>query len=648
MMTRLQIVYRLRRRVELSRALGGGLFRLVRGAARLWRPAVLPAPLKQPGKREEGGRLDLLLLPDALPPKLLEDLRHLEGARWVCASFSHAVPPQLASAMRCVVSLADVWTDRPAHLAVHDEQHRFWTGLLTACRSDPEAMRALEALRFDLFEAGIALRRFEKMLDRLPLDSVAGLAVCGPPANLGADPLARIAEAVSGRPVTVWHARRPSEPARPAPRPYLGVPARARPAEKSTPRGAARHRPVPGAILSNAGPESRYFAAVSAIMAALERIGPEIPVVTAALGTRMAAIRRGWPLLRLTARLPPPGSGAVAVQALAACLDRAPPPTGTIDAALGSWLRSEDRLSTCEIAESVQKGLADIVAQTGLRRALILPHWSQLASWSAPELRRHGVDILGAPVFSIGGFHASAVGWDLVDRFAAYGTQAVEALSEVGVRPKRIDEVGSLWAAGALGLDEGEARRIADRAVGPLPDNARIVLVATSRIDPDESDWIAETISLAAQSEGWIVIFKPHPSLATAQLAAVRAACAARGNAALEGVRLAPANARTAALVACCEACLTDNSTVGLEAALRGKPLVVMNWANISFPSNDYVAYGIARRSSNRADLDALLSDVLRQQPTTTPDDEVIRQFNAFNDDRAAERIAKLVAAREG
>ena len=104
-------------------------------------------------------------------------------------------------------------------------------------------------------------------------------------------------------------------------------------------------------------------------------------------------------------------------------------------------------------------------------------------------------------------------------------------------------------------------------------------------------------------------------------------------------------------LLAVSEICITDMSTVGLEAVIMGKPLLVVNLTGAPYVANPYDAQGVALKAECLDDiplcLDALLDDAEVRNRLLGCRSHLMEAYNHGDDGAAAERIADLASASD-
>jgi len=226
-----------------------------------------------------------------------------------------------------------------------------------------------------------------------------------------------------------------------------------------------------------------------------------------------------------------------------------------------------------------------------------------------------------------------------------YGTGARDAFAAVGVTTK-VEYIGRLHPASMV-LDKHQSAftTVMEMFGDSQPRKKKIILVATSGIDPQEEDWIDTVVRLCADRGDAIVVVKPHPSLAASQVSALeglRRRLGPRENAVL-GICDGQENGE--ALVAIAGLCITDCSGIGIEAVLLNKPLLVVNRLGISYQSNDFAALGVAELTTDSDELRDAIERALDgswKRPEKAKR-AFVEAFNKYDDQDAAGRLCRLI-----
>ena len=317
-------------------------------------------------------------------------------------------------------------------------------------------------------------------------------------------------------------------------------------------------------------------------------------------------------------------------------------PLGSPEAlAAFAWLEyAIDQSSLATLLDWRQQILA--IARAGNAKAILcFPHFCDFGYVALTSARLEEIPSISAPLVTIAANQASLVGWDLVDYVACYGEQCADAFRGVYSDHPVPKVVGNLFADLLLGVN-AEERREAVLKSAHLPPLRTLVLVATSHIDPDEIAWIRDLASWCAERRDVGLIVKVHPSFPLGIYAGVDKA--GRGYA-----RLLDSRIPLQELLAAATCCITDFSTVGSYAVMAGKPLIVANMKNFTFPANDYVEYGVAWPARTSSELVDVLARVMNASlplvPSESGKEGFLKAHSAFNDGGTGNRYADFISA---
>jgi hypothetical protein len=270
------------------------------------------------------------------------------------------------------------------------------------------------------------------------------------------------------------------------------------------------------------------------------------------------------------------------------------------------------------------------------RSVVAMPHWTMTANSALVAARRVGIPSVSFPSVTVSGDRWSIVDWSM-DIIGCYGSQCADAFVAVGHPREQLVLVGNAAMDRLYGLDEATTRSRLTKKHG-LAFEKKIVLVATTHIHDDESDFINALADACRARGDAIVMVKPHYNYSKKDYQRVR-----RG----PHVRML-FKTDIYDLVSVCTVCVTDMSTVGAEAVIMGKPLMVVNLTGKQFVANRYDRYGIALAATSLDEIPTVLNRILdgpSQQESLAMEKQ--RFFDAFNhghDGKAAERVADLAA----
>jgi hypothetical protein len=265
-----------------------------------------------------------------------------------------------------------------------------------------------------------------------------------------------------------------------------------------------------------------------------------------------------------------------------------------------------------------------------------MPHWSTIGAVAGAAAGKIGALHSSLPVVSVNGTPASLVGWEKLDLIGCYGEQCVEAFRQVGIPDARLRLLGNIALDQPLRLSRDEAlarnpdlRRCLDGA-------SHVILVATSAIDPDEILWFRELGRAAGNVAGSRILLRPHPSFgAQAYREFVPTGggperCAVFDKAPIHD------------LIRLSDLVITDYSTVGAEAVLMGKRLLVVNCTGKRFPLNNYDEHGVALLATSPDQVGERIRQLLFDRDVQRRLDEqrsaFAKRYNWMNDGHAAER----------
>lgn len=270
---------------------------------------------------------------------------------------------------------------------------------------------------------------------------------------------------------------------------------------------------------------------------------------------------------------------------------------------------------------------------------LAMPHSSELAAEAIAAARQHGVPSVSMPSVTVAGHRRSLSHWDM-DLIACYGTQAVDAYTAVGYPAEKLVVTGSAAMDRLHEIDPKPAARKVKRECN-WDFGKKMFLVATSRIDPDENRWLRAMVARCRQRGDCGVVIKVHPSFGEEDYADV---CEPGDK---PFVRVVTDADLLYPLIGSCDVLVTDYSTVGAEAAILDKPLIVVNMLGVAYPSNNYDEYGIALAARSLQDLpqlvDTLMDDASAKQQLAEKRKTFIDMYNYRNDGHAAERVCDIL-----
>lgn len=393
----------------------------------------------------------------------------------------------------------------------------------------------------------------------------------------------------------------------------------------------------PQVIVSSARPDTNYWQSVVAVIEEGRKRSRSSLILTSSWRTWLECRRQGIQVAISPARRRPelsPSPDIVEFLARASELaerrERYP-----AEAAALSWLLSGTCSARLALAAEERSFIGKVLDELVGCSILLLPHWNDFTSWAAMEARARGWKVVSPPIVTVAGRHASIMGWESIDIIPAYGEQCVEAFMALGYERDRLPAIGNISFDALLRRDVAAARVEVERAVGaPLAAGKRVVVIATSQIDPAEGVWVSKLAKLCEQHFDAILLQKLHPTFARARVNRNASAhCIMRCGAVEDAIAVA-------------DVVITDCSTSGVQAILMGKPLLVVNLTGQPFYTNDYAAMGVARAVYNIEDLGPVVSEALegRSRCEAGALEAFTRRYNHPNDGRAASRLCEILA----
>lgn len=292
---------------------------------------------------------------------------------------------------------------------------------------------------------------------------------------------------------------------------------------------------------------------------------------------------------------------------------------------------------------ALQAGLAidvltDVLAAVRPRSVFIMPDSTPLASLMCSiAAQRHirTVTTLAAsvePSYRSMGVYESAV-------IAVDGEASARAFRGAGVEEARIVMVGSVALDGERSTSPEWDRRYVHGKIG-LDGGKHVVLVATSRADPQEAVWM-ERLARAASARGdAAIVVKTHPLFSPASYEHLAEACRDLPLKVVLDIDLLP-------LIRVAEAVVTDHSHVGKVAVILGKPVVTMNLTGVPYRANRFdeqgVALGVYALDEVELALHRILDDEMLLQRLAERRREVVPEYNYRNDGKATDRMVRLL-----
>lgn len=270
------------------------------------------------------------------------------------------------------------------------------------------------------------------------------------------------------------------------------------------------------------------------------------------------------------------------------------------------------------------------------RAVVVMPHWSR-QGWAAVSAAGVlGVPSSSSPVVTVSSSPASIVEWQQLAKIGCYGTQCVTAFEDLGYSRHQLALVGNVGLDHTATLIErANAARAADDKL------SRTILFATSGVNKNEADILSAIVTLCGEPRNRArLVIRPHPSIGRNHyrdlLGRVHSTVAL----------VATANSVHEAIAAA-DVVITDFSTVGAEAVLLGRPLLVVNTTGAPFPANNYAALGVAMQADRTEDVAQMLKLLLDKgwywPGAAAARERFTQAYNWKGDGKASQRLLSEV-----
>jgi hypothetical protein len=280
------------------------------------------------------------------------------------------------------------------------------------------------------------------------------------------------------------------------------------------------------------------------------------------------------------------------------------------------------------------------LAQNDIRSIIALPHWSRLAWATINAARTLHLPVASAPAVTVVGNCASIVGWEGLSLVGCYGEQCRAAFTDLGYLPDRLVLVGNISLDHTYRLSRERIRRSLPVLRG-VSSNRRIVLFATSGINTNEPDILRAIGAVCAEPDiGALLVVRPHPAVGERPYRGVVRKLPDQVALIMQGSDVHEA-------IVAADVVVTDFSTVGAEAALLGRPVLVVNMTGAPFPANNYADLGVAVQASSLAEIAPRLRRLLLEGRYWANADAAATRFVAGydwqGDGQAARRFLRAV-----
>lgn len=266
--------------------------------------------------------------------------------------------------------------------------------------------------------------------------------------------------------------------------------------------------------------------------------------------------------------------------------------------------------------------LKRLYQELNIKKAVLLPHWSNLGSLalSLKQDQEKNMKLISFPVVTVNDNHASIIGWEGIDEIYCYGQQCITAFKNMGYPEKKLKLCGNI-------LMDPPLNRLNNQ-------QEKIILIATSRLDVNENLWIKD-VAQYAKIHHYKCIIKVHPSFSYEDYSSLKT-----NNPSLS---ILTSVKDLYSLIERCELCITDCSTVGAEAVILNKMLLVVNLTGKKFNANPYEELGVALEAKTLPEvalcLDKILNDPATQENLRANYPGFYEQYNYLNDGKAVERL---------
>ncbi len=293
------------------------------------------------------------------------------------------------------------------------------------------------------------------------------------------------------------------------------------------------------------------------------------------------------------------------------------------------------------------EGAESLIRQLKPQMLVVPEDLSPVSRATCRVFRRHGLPVLvvlqGAVSVDVGGFHVMpreaqriAVWGDLIRDW--HLKRGKPADSQVVTGNPGFDPI-----AGGHNPGESEVRR----CLRLRPDSGSILLatewftgVSSGATVEGEERFIRHTLRALVQFPRFEVVVKLHPNYQAAYERLVRAIADE------EGIEVVIAKERLWDLLAICDLAIVSNSTVGIEAMILGRPVVMVH-AYEGVEEIPYVTARAALGASRPEEIASALARALNQERVREEMAEARRTFVPkyayLQDGRASERVARVI-----
>lgn len=281
---------------------------------------------------------------------------------------------------------------------------------------------------------------------------------------------------------------------------------------------------------------------------------------------------------------------------------------------------------------------SDILSTTRPKSVFVMPDSSPSSHLMCAVARFHKIPTITTLAASVGSSFRS-IGVYKADFIAVYGQEAAQAFRQAGYNSKRLIPTGNP-ALDHVSQRSLEADRRYVQSKIDLDVSKRVFLIATSRFDPNEFQWISRFIEVLNRRADCEVIIKIHPLYGRTHYDDLMKRCQGLRYHLVREMELYP-------LLNIADVVVTDYSHVGVEAAMFGKPLLVVNLTGKPYPSNRFDEVGIALGVHSMDEIEPGIERILADEELLTrmreKRNDVVDRYNYRNDGKAAHRIFQLL-----
>ena len=268
---------------------------------------------------------------------------------------------------------------------------------------------------------------------------------------------------------------------------------------------------------------------------------------------------------------------------------------------------------------------------------ITFPHFNPAAHLILKYSKINKIKSFSAPLVTIDSRKSSLVGWDIIDFVGCYGNQCVKALKKVYGENIKTIKIGNLFKDAFRSRNKKNIYLEIKRKL-KLTKYKKNILVATSHYDLNEIEWI-EKLSNWIKNEDIGLILKVHPSFKDKIYKSII-------DKKYKNVRVIENNFNIEDLFVVCDLCITDFSTVGSYSIIANKPLIVANFKNTKFISNNYVRYGVAWEVKNFISLKTTINFIFRKNiiyPNLEKRNHFLNEYSFYNEESSGDRFVKMI-----